>query len=123
MTLAEKFGQLGSFNASGNEILRLGVSRYSYHSEGLHGLRTVCKDMPGVNTTTFPQVTGMAATGNLPLILAMGQVMGDEGRAVNNIANGTIYDKGTGLNYWVRAIFRQTCFLIQFLASNCRGQP
>ena len=56
--------------------------------------------MRGVNTTTFPQVTGMAATGNLTLIREMGVVMGDEGRAVNNIAGGTIFPKGTGLDYW-----------------------
>ena len=100
MTMIEKLSQLGSWNASGNEVPRLGVPRYSYHSEGLHGLRTVCRDMPGVNTTTFPQVVGMAATGNLELIGVMGRIMGDEGRAANNIANGTIFAKGTGLDYW-----------------------
>ena len=46
------------------------------------------------------QVTGMAATGNLSLMRAMGSVMGDEARALNNIANGTTFEKGAGLDYW-----------------------
>ena len=37
-------------------MARLGVAAYTYHSEGLHGIRTACVDVPGVTTTLFPQV-------------------------------------------------------------------
>jgi hypothetical protein len=97
MTNDEKFTQVTNNAAA---IARLGVQQYEYHSEGLHGLRSVCNDIKGLNATGFPQVTAMAATGNLSLIRAMGHVMSDEARAVNNIANGTIFKKGGGLDYW-----------------------
>ena len=104
LTLAEKFTQFGVLNQSartvGAAVPRLGVATYTYHSEGLHGIRTACIDVPGVATTLFPQVTGMAATGNLSLMGAMGSMMGDEARALNNIANGTTFEKGAGLDYW-----------------------
>ena len=74
--------------------------QYEYHSEGTHGVRTTCKDIPGLRSTLFPQTTGLAATGNMTLIEEMAGVMGTEGRALNNIANGTTFDKGTGLDYW-----------------------
>ena len=64
------------------------MQAYQYHSEGLHGLRSTCGLGPGkapLYSTMFPQVTGMAATGNLTLMRAMAAHMGDEGRAVNNI--------------------------------------
>ena len=77
-----------------------GVIQYEYHSEGTHGVRTTCKDIPGLRSTLFPQTTGLAATGNMTLIEEMAGVMGTEGRALNNIANGTTFDKGTGLDYW-----------------------
>eukprot|EP01051_Picozoa_sp_SAG22_P000175 SAG22_NODE_3_length_48349_cov_158.681180_36_plen_487_part_00 len=97
LSLEEKYNQTTS---NGPAVVRLGIDQYNYHSEGLHGLRTGCLDEPAVNTTLFPQTTGMAATGNLELIEEMGVVMGDEGRALNNIANGSTYSKGTGLDYW-----------------------
>lgn len=53
-------------------IPRLGVPPYQYHSEGLHGLRSTCglgRDGDTLYSTTFPQVTAMAATGNLTLVL------------------------------------------------------
>jgi beta-glucosidase-like glycosyl hydrolase len=53
-----------------------------------------------VNTTLFPQVSGLAATGNLSLVRAMAEVMSTEARALNNMANGTVWHKGAGLNYW-----------------------
>ena len=74
--------------------------QYEYHSEGTHGVRTTCKDIPGLRSTLFPQTTALAATGNMTLIEEMAGVMGTEGRALNNIANGTTFDKGTGLDYW-----------------------
>ena len=102
MTLQKKLSQL--LHSNGSAITRLGVEQYNYHSEGLHGIRSGCKDILGVNTTLFPQVTGMAATGNMPLVLAMASTMGDEARALNNIANGTTFGKGTGLNYWGQSL-------------------
>ena len=98
MTLDEKVRQLD--HGGENAVPRLGVARYQYHSEGVHGVRTACKDMAGVNTTLFPQVVGMAATGNLSLIRAMAAVMSTEARALNNLANGTVFSQGAGLNYW-----------------------
>ena len=60
LTLAEAIAQLD--NNGRNSVPRLGLDLYQYHSEGLHGVRTSCLDLPGANTTEFPQVTGMAAT-------------------------------------------------------------
>ena len=97
LSLEEKFNQTTS---SGGAVVRLGIDQYNYHSEGLHGVRTGCLDEPSINTTLFPQTTGMAATGNLGLIRQMGMTMGDEGRALNNIANGSTFSKGSGLDYW-----------------------
>ena len=72
-------------------VARLGVPPYQYHSEGLHGLRSTCGlakygDDPETTlfSTLFPQVTAMAASGNLSLIHTMASHMGDEARAVNN---------------------------------------
>ena len=59
------------------------VDLYQYHSEGLHGVRTAGLLFLGVNTTLFPQVTGLAATGNLSLVRAMAGVMSTEARAFN----------------------------------------
>jgi hypothetical protein len=81
---------------------------YQYHSEGLHGLRSTCglnkngpAKQPGtLFSTLFPQVTAMAATGNLSLIKAMAAHMGDEARAVNNYMQGNTVGKGGGLDYW-----------------------
>jgi hypothetical protein len=98
LTRAEKIGQF--LHSQGAAVPRLGLAFYQYHSEGLHGIRTACVDEPGVHSTLFPQVTALAATGNLSLIRAMASAMGDEARALNNIANGTTFDKGTGLDYW-----------------------
>ena len=102
MTLPEKLAQLtaGDGKQGNNSVPRLGVDRYEYHSEGLHGVRTACIVEPGLHTTEFPQVTGMAATGNLALIRAMAGVVATEARALNNLANGTVFAKGAGLNYW-----------------------
>lgn len=81
---------------------------YQYHSEGLHGLRSTCglnkagpAQQPGkLYSTLFPQVTAMAATGNLSLIKDMAAHMGDEARAVNNYMQGNTVGKGGGLDYW-----------------------
>ena len=99
MNTTEKMTQLGNTVPA---VPRLFVPQYEYHSEGLHGLRTVCQDIPGTTVTVYPQVTSMAATGNLSLIAEMGTVSGTEARAVNNMADaaGSVFGKGGGLNYW-----------------------
>jgi beta-glucosidase-like glycosyl hydrolase len=65
----------------------------------LHGIRDtkgIGKNGQQLFATTFPQVTAMAATGNLSLIRAMGAQMGDEARAVNNYMQGNTAGKGGG---------------------------
>ena len=42
----------------------------------------------------------MAATGNIALMKLMADTMSNEARALNNMANGTVFAKGAGLNYW-----------------------
>ena len=101
MTLEEKLGQLigGIGGGVTPSIPRLGVPPYQYHSEGLHGLRDTCgigKGGTELYSTMFPQVTAMAATGNLSLIRAMASHMGDEARAVNNYLKGNTLGKGGG---------------------------
>lgn len=83
-------------------IARIGLPPYSYHSEGLHGLRN-SMDTLGYNATLFPQTTGMAATGNMTLVKAMAAVMLAEARALNNIAEARgvgPFGRGSGLFYW-----------------------
>lgn len=64
----------------------------------------ICFISLGKNTklwsTMFPQVTAMAATGNLTLVNAMAAHMANEARAVNNYVQGNTFQKGAGLNYW-----------------------
>eukprot|EP00040_Diaphanoeca_grandis_P005636 m.33801 g.33801 ORF g.33801 m.33801 type:complete len:925 (+) comp16874_c0_seq1:89-2863(+) len=105
MTKDEKITQLigGIGGGVTPGVSRLGVPPYQYHSEGLHGLRSTCKLGRGnitLYSTLFPQVTAMAATGNLSLINAMASHMGDEARAVNNFMKGNTVGMGGGLNYW-----------------------
>ena len=90
MTVPEKLVQLigGIGGGVTPATPRLGVPAYQYHNEGLHGLRTTCKLGPHgekLFSTMFPQVTGMAATGNLNLIKGMASHMANEARAVNNV--------------------------------------
>eukprot|EP00039_Didymoeca_costata_P006293 m.88967 g.88967 ORF g.88967 m.88967 type:complete len:909 (-) comp13199_c0_seq1:177-2903(-) len=100
MQLNEKVTQLIGGIGGGTTvgIPRLGVPQYQYHSEGLHGLRDSCKYK--LYSNLFPQVTAMAATGNLTLINAMASHMGDEARAFNNFLKGETNSIGGGLNYW-----------------------
>lgn len=125
----EKVAQLStySFTKTGYTpgVPRLGVPAYSYHSEGLHGIRdssNVCvrgayclpyhsrhATLPGlthcfsgVHSPLWPQVTGMAATGNLSRVYEMAVNMGIAERAVSNAAKaeGKIFDKGAGLSLY-----------------------
>ena len=109
LTTEEKLTQLiGGIGGGVTVGVRDLFPPYQYHSEGLHGLRSTCglnkngpAQQPGtLYSTLFPQVTAMAATGNLTLIKAMGAHMGDEARAVNNYMQGNTVAKGGGLDYW-----------------------
>ena len=47
LTLQEKLAQIA--NGGANWVPRLGIDLYQYHSEGLHGVRTSCNDIKGLN--------------------------------------------------------------------------
>ena len=75
MSLAEKVQQI---SAGTPAIPRLGIPAYDFANEALHG---VC----GAGTATvFPQVIGMAATWDTPLIHDEGDVIATEARAKFN---------------------------------------
>ena len=104
LTLDEKISQLStnSFTKTYNGLVpgipRLGIPEYDYHTEGLHGIRD--SDVAGFkNSTLFPQVTGMSATGNLSLIYEMARAMAFEMRAVNNVMRerNQVVTRGGGL--------------------------
>jgi len=103
LTLEEKIVQISTFTPKTVPgVARVGLPPFSYHSEGLHGLRN-SMDTLGFNATGFPQVTAMAATGNQSLWKAMGAVMKVEARALSNYATDRRlgpFSKGSGLFYW-----------------------
>ncbi len=92
MTLGEKILQM-VYDAPAIE--RLGVPRYNWWNEGLHGVGRA-----GV-ATVFPQAIGLAATWNEGLIHHIATAIADEARAKHHEAlrRGVraIY---TGLTYW-----------------------
>ena len=92
MTLEEKTAQLQN---SAPAIPRLGVPAYNYWSEGLHGIAN-----EGI-ATVFPQAIGNAATWDVPLVHAIGDVVSTEARAKFN-AKGVEGDHGwfNGLTIW-----------------------
>ena len=96
LPLEDKMAQLDTVQ---QEVPALGVPANSFHSEGLHGLRSTCTTSH-LHATTFPQVTGMAAAGNSSLVWMMADVMSTEARASANFVNGTVFAKGSGLTYW-----------------------
>ncbi len=73
MSLAEKASQLLADAAA---VPRLGLPAYSYRNEGNHG---VCARIGF--STVFPQVIGMAATWDPPLIQSEADVIATEARA------------------------------------------
>ena len=61
LTLDEKIQQLSTFTpGTVPGVARVGLPPFSYHSEGLHGLRN-SYDTLGLNATLFPQTTALAA--------------------------------------------------------------
>ena len=97
MTMDEKAGQLVDRAAA---IPRLQVPAYTWWSEALHGVRAA-------NVTVFPQVIGLGATWNTPLINDMATVISMEARArfhegQREAASGAAagFGRGLGLDFW-----------------------
>lgn len=72
MTLDEKLGQMRN---SANEVKRLGIPRYNWWNEALHGVGRA-----GL-ATVFPQAIGMAATFDEQAVHEAFDVVSDEARA------------------------------------------
>lgn len=103
LTLEEKIAQLSTYSFAKKyrhrytpPVPRIGLPGYSYHTEGLHGLRD--SYIGNLNATLYPQVTAMAATANATLIHEMAHVMGIEARAVHNVYMHHLYNGGRGGN-------------------------
>ena len=84
MELSEKISQLSDGSP---EILRLGLPRFEWWSEALHGVA----GSPGVHfggdlpsATSFPMPINLGATFNMSLIHQMATVISTEARAFNN---------------------------------------
>ena len=83
MTVDEKIKQLTN---QSDAIPRLGIAKYNYWSEALHGLQAS-------GATSFPQGVAMGSTWEPDLINRVGTAISEEARAVNIL-------RGTGLTYW-----------------------
>ncbi len=92
MTLEEKVQQMRDHAPA---IPRLGVPKYDWWNEGLHGVA-----FAGY-ATNFPQVIGMAATWDTQLVHIMGQTISTEARAKYDeaIRNGQ-HEQFFGLTFW-----------------------
>jgi beta-glucosidase len=92
MTLEEKVAQMRDHAPA---IPRLGVPKYDWWNEGLHGVA-----FAGY-ATNFPQVIGMAATFDTQLVHRMGQTISTEARAKydEGIRNGQ-HEQFFGLTFW-----------------------
>ncbi|KAL0559901.1 hypothetical protein IC582_000282 [Cucumis melo] len=94
LTLQEKIGFL--INNARN-VTRLGIPKYEWWSEALHGVSYVgpgtkfSNVVPGA--TSFPQVILTAASFNASLFEAIGKVVSTEARAMYNVGLA-------GLTYW-----------------------
>jgi beta-glucosidase-like glycosyl hydrolase len=103
LTITEKIRQLSTYSFAKKythrftpPVDRIGLPGYSYHTEGLHGLRD--SYIGSLNATMYPQVTAMAATANATLIHEMAHVMGIEARAVHNVYMDYLFSGGRGGN-------------------------
>lgn len=92
MTMDEKVGQMRDHAPA---IPRLDVPQYFWWNEGLHGVAFAG------HATNFPQVIGMAATFDEPLVHRMGEIISTEARAKYNhaIAQGD-HEQFFGLTFW-----------------------
>ena len=92
MTLEEKVSQMRDHAAA---IPRLGVPKYDWWNEGLHGVA-----FAGY-ATNFPQVIGMAATWDTDLVHTMGETVSTEARAKYNEAmRNDHHEMFFGLTFW-----------------------
>ncbi|HEV2278351.1 MAG TPA: glycoside hydrolase family 3 N-terminal domain-containing protein, partial [Acidobacteriaceae bacterium] len=92
MTLEEKVSQMRDHAPA---IPRLGVPKYDWWNEGLHGVA-----FAGY-ATNFPQVIGMAATFDAPLVHQMAEVTSTEARAKYNQAiRNNQHEQFFGLTFW-----------------------
>ena len=92
MTLEEKVQQMRDHAPA---IPRLGVPKYDWWNEGLHGVA-----FSGY-ATEFPQVIGMGATWDAPLIHRMGETISTEARAKYNEAiRQNQREQFFGLTFW-----------------------
>ena len=92
LTLEEKVQQMRDHAPA---IPQLGVPQYFWWNEGLHGVA-----FAGY-ATNFPQIIGMAATFDAPLVHQMGVTISTEARAKYNhaIAEGR-HEQFFGLTFW-----------------------
>jgi beta-glucosidase len=92
MTLEEKVSQMRDHSPA---IERLGVPKYDWWNEGLHGVA-----FAGY-ATNFPQVIGMAATWDTNLVHHMGETISTEARAKYNEAmREDHHEMFFGLTFW-----------------------
>ncbi|MCG8581949.1 MAG: glycoside hydrolase family 3 C-terminal domain-containing protein, partial [Bacteroidales bacterium] len=92
LTLEEKIGLMEN---TAQPVERLGIPRYNWWNEGLHG---VARSAPA---TVFPQAVGMAATFNPDLVEQAATAISDEGRALYHAAiEKDIHKWYLGLTYW-----------------------
>ncbi|HVG27276.1 MAG TPA: glycoside hydrolase family 3 C-terminal domain-containing protein [Acidobacteriaceae bacterium] len=92
MTLEEKVEQMRDHSPA---IPRLGVPKYDWWNEGLHGVA-----FAGA-ATNFPQVIGMAATFDTQLVHRMGQTVSTEARAkYNQSVRDRQPEQFFGLTFW-----------------------
>lgn len=92
MTLEEKVSQMRDHAPA---IARLGVPKYDWWNEGLHGVA-----FAGY-ATNFPQVIGMAATWDPSLVHRMAQTISTEARAKYNEAmRQDQHEMFFGLTFW-----------------------
>ena len=92
MTLEEKVAQMRDH---ATPIARLGVPKYDWWNEGLHGVAF------GGYATNFPQVIGMAATWDADLVHRMAEVISTEARAKYHQAmREDHHEMFFGLTFW-----------------------
>jgi beta-glucosidase len=92
MTLKEKISQMRDHAVA---IPRLGVPKYDWWNEGLHGVA-----FAGY-ATNFPQVIGMAATWDTSLVHKMAETISTEARAKYNQAiRDDDHEMFFGLTFW-----------------------
>jgi beta-D-xylosidase 4 len=82
MTLSEKTGRLGN---AAHPVDRLGLPKYQWWSEALHGVSywNLQADLPGA--TSFPIPLNLAASFNMDLVYRIGGIISTEARAANNL--------------------------------------